>query len=59
MKDFFYSVWISLIFLIVMTYITLSYFSLPVMILYALFYVFYFERSIEWREFRKKQKIKK
>ena len=59
MKDFFYSVWISLIFFIVMTYITLSYFSLPVMILYALFYVFYFERSIEWREFRKKQKIKK
>jgi len=59
MKDFFYSIWISLIFFIVMTYITLSYFSLPVMILYALFYVFYFERSIEWREFRKKQKIKK
>ena len=58
MKKFFYSIWVTLLSLIVMTYFTTKFWSLPMMIIWVIFYVFYFEKASDWRRFKKRQNKK-
>ncbi len=58
MKKFFYSIWFTLLSLIVMTYFTTKFWSLPMMIIWVIFYVFYFEKASDWRRFKKRQNKK-
>ncbi len=59
MKDILYSLTVSTILLIIMFILAYKFWSISFIIIWALFYVFYFERSREWRKFRKQQNIKK
>jgi chromate transport protein ChrA len=59
MKDILYSLTVSTILLIIMFILAYKFWSISFIIICALFYVFYFERSREWRKFRKQQNIKK
>ena len=58
MKKFFYSIWVTLLLLIVMTYFTTKFWSLPMIIVWVIFYVFYFERRVIGEDL-KNNKIKK
>lgn len=58
MKKFFYSIWVTLLLLIVMTYFTTKFWSLPMIIVWVIFYVFYFEKASNWRRFKKQQNKK-
>ena len=57
MKDIIYSPIVSVILHIIMFYILWFYWSLPVVIIWAIFIIFYSEMRNNWRKFKKKQKI--
>ena len=57
MKKFFYSNWVSFILFITMLSLTFIYWSIPMIILYAIFYIFYYEKAKNWRKFKKSQKL--
>lgn len=57
MKDIIYSPIVSLILHIIMFYILWFYWSLPVVIIWSIFIIFYSEMRSNWRKFKKDQKI--
>ncbi len=57
MKKFFYSNWVSFILFITMLSLTFMYWSIPMIILYSIFYIFYYEKAKNWRKFKKSQKL--
>ncbi len=57
MKDIIYSPIVSLILHIIMFYILWFYWSLPMVIIWAIFIIFYSEMRSNWRTFKKNQKI--
>ena len=57
MKDIIYSPIVSVILHIIMFYILWFYWSLPVVIIWAIFIIFYSEMRNNWRKFKKNQKI--
>lgn len=56
MKDIFYSPLVSLILNTTMFYILWVYWSIPVVIIWILFIVFYNDMRSNWRKFKKNQK---
>ena len=57
MKNFFYSLPVSLILNVLMFYLIWNYWSLPVVIIYAFFVVIYSERASEYRKLKRQNKI--
>ncbi len=57
MKNFLYSLPVSLMLNILMAYLTWNYWSLPMIIIYAFFIVIYTERSSEYRKLKRQNKI--
>jgi hypothetical protein len=57
MKDIIYSPIVSLILHIIMFYMLWFYWSLPMVILWAIFLVIYSEGRYNWKKFKKNQKI--
>ena len=59
MKNFFYSLPVSLILNVLIFYLIWNYWSLPVVIIYAFFTVIYGERSAEYRKQKRLEKQSK
>lgn len=57
MKDIIYSPIVSLILHIIMFYMLWFYWSLPMVIVWVIFIVFYTEKRHNWKKFKKNQKI--
>ena len=57
MKNFLYSLPVSLILNVLMAYLTWNYWSLPMIIIYAFFIVIYTERASEYRKLKRQNKI--
>ena len=57
MKNFLYSLPVSLILNLLMAYLTWNYWSLPMIIIYAFFVVIYSERASEYRKLKRQNKI--
>ena len=57
MKDIIYSPIVSLILHIIMFYMLWFYWSLPMVIIWSIFIVFYSEGRYNWKKFKKNQKI--
>ncbi len=57
MKNFLYSLPVSLILNILMFCLIWNYWSLPVVIIYAFFVVIYSERASEYRKLKRQNKI--
>ena len=53
MKKFFYSLPVSLALNLIMIHLTWTYWSLPMIIVYAFFLVFYTEKSYNYRKLTK------
>jgi hypothetical protein len=57
MKDIIYSPLVSVILHIIMFSVLWFYWSLPSILIWAIFIVFYTEKRHNWRTFKKNQKI--
>ena len=57
MKKFFYSIPLSIILNITIGYLCYTYWSLPALIVWAFFMIFYNERASEWRKLNRNPKI--